>query len=69
MLQKNFFWILAFFGRFLSEKQLKLTKNEETWQNPNLLMKFCEIWYIDASQQTKMLHKNYFWIWPFLAVF
>ena len=26
MLQKNFFWISAFFGRLLIKKQLKLTK-------------------------------------------
>ena len=48
MLQKNFFWILAFFSRFLTKKQPKLTKNEENWQNPNRLMKFSEIWYVDA---------------------
>ena len=48
---KNFLWILAFFGRFLTKKQPKLTKNEEKWQNPNRLMKFSEIWYVDASQQ------------------
>ena len=35
MLQKNFFWILAFFGRFMIKRQPKLTKNEENWQNPN----------------------------------
>ena len=51
MLQKNFFWILVFFGRFLTKKQPKLTKNEENWQNPNRLMKFSEICYVDASKQ------------------
>ena len=49
MLQKNFFWISAFFGRFLTKKQPKLTKNEKNWQNSNRLMKFSEIWYVDAS--------------------
>ena len=49
MLRKNYFWIFAFFGRFLTKKQPKLTKNEENWQNPNRLMKFSEIWYVDAS--------------------
>ena len=44
---------MAFFGRFLTKKQPKLTKNEENWQNPNRLMKFSEIWYVDAFQQTK----------------
>ena len=69
MLQKNFFWISAFFGRFLTKKQPKLTKNEENWQNPNRLMKFSEIWYVDASQQEKMLQKNCFSISPFFLPF
>ena len=50
MLEKNFFWILAFFGRCLTKKQQKLTKNEENWQNPKRLMKFSEIWYLDSSK-------------------
>ena len=58
MLQKNFFGILAFFGRFSTKKQLKLTKNEENWQNPNHLLKFSEIWYVDVSQQKKCYKKN-----------
>ena len=66
---KNFFWISAFFGRFLTKKQPKLTKNEENWQNPNRLMKFSEIWYVDASQQNKMLPKNFFWISAFFGRF
>ena len=49
MLQKNYVRISAFFGRFLTKKQPKLTKNEENWQNPNRLMKLSEIWYADAS--------------------
>ena len=70
MLQKNFFWILACFGRFLTKKQSNLTKNEGNWQNPNRLMKFSEIWYVDASQQNKMLQKNFFWSSAFFfAVF
>ena len=59
MLQKNFFWISAFFGRFLTKKQPKLTKYEENRQNPNRLMKFSEIWYVDAPQQ-KNATKNFF---------
>ena len=51
MLQKNFIWISAFFGRLLTKKPQKLTKNEDNWQNLNRLMKFSEIWYVDASQQ------------------
>ena len=68
MLQKNFFWISAFFGRFLTKEQPKLTKNEENWQNPNRLMKFSEIWYVDASQQknaTKKLFLDLSLFWPF----
>ena len=30
-------------------------------------MKFSEIWYVDASQQNKMLQKNFFWISAFLT--
>ena len=48
---------------------LPLTKNEENWQNPNRLMKFSEIWYVDASQQNKMLQKNFFWISAFFGRF
>jgi len=36
------------YGRFLTNKQPKLTKNGQNWQNPNRLMKFFEIWYVDA---------------------
>ena len=64
MLQKNFFWFSAFFGRFLANK-----KNKKNWQNPNRLMKFSEIWYVDASQQKKCYKKTFFGFRPFLAVF
>ena len=37
-----------FFGRFLTKKQPKLTKNQENWQNLNRFMEFSEIWYVDA---------------------
>ena len=46
-----FFWISAFFGRFLTKKQPKLTKKEENRQNLNRLIKFSEIWYVDAFQK------------------
>ena len=29
-------------------------------KNPNRLMKFSEIWYVDASQQKKILQKTFF---------
>ena len=68
MLQKNFFWISAFFGRFLTKKQPKLTKNEENWQNLNRLIKNSKIWYVDASQKKKMLQINFFWISAFFGL-
>ena len=64
-LQKIFFWISAFFDRFLTKKQPKLTKNEENWQNLNRLMKFSEIWYVDASHQMKITSKPDFFFGPF----
>ena len=68
MLQNTFFWNSAFFGRFLTKKQPKLTKNEENWQNPNRLMKFSEICYVDASQQKKCSKKKN-WISAFFSRF
>ena len=68
MLQKNFFWILACFGRFLTKKTAKIDKTEENWQNPNRLMKFSEIWYVDASQQknaAKKLFLDFGLFWSF----
>ena len=67
--RKFFFWISALFGRFLTKKQPKLTKNEKIWRNPNRSMKFSEIWYVDASQQKKCYKKTFFGFRPFLAVF
>ena len=64
-LKKNYFSILAFLGLFLAKKQPKLNKNEENWQNPNCLIKFSKIWYVDAFQQDKMLQKNCFSILAF----
>ena len=59
------------FWQFLAKKQTKLNKNEENWQNPNCLIKFSEIWYVDTSQQKEMRQENYFMIsaffWYFLA--
>ena len=59
--QKPDFRFLPFFA--------KIYKNEENWQNPNRSMIFSEIWYVDASQQNKMLNKFFFGFWPFLVVF
>ena len=57
------FSIFSFFGL----KRAEIDKNEENWQNPNRLMKFYEIWYVDASQQ-KML-QFFFWISAFFGRF
>ena len=54
---KKYFFGFSLFWPFLTTKQSKLTKNEENWQNPNRLMKFSEIWYLDASQQKKCYKK------------
>ena len=39
---------------FLAKKQSKLIKNEENSQDPNRLVKFSEIWYLDAFQHKKI---------------
>ena len=69
MLQKNYFSILAFFLPFLAKKQPKFNKNEEHWQNPNCLMKFPEIWYVDTSRQQKMLQTKLFSILTIFCLF
>jgi len=54
----------------LDKKTAKKTaKNEENWQNSNRLKNFFEIWYVDASQQKKMLQINYFSTFAFLGLF
>ena len=44
-----------------------MTKNEENLQNPNCLIKFSKIWYVDAFQQKKCYKKTIFRFWPFLT--
>ena len=67
---KKLFLDFGLVGRFLTKKQPKLTKNEENWQNPNRLMKFSEIRYVDTSQQQQKRYKQtFFGFWPSLAVF
>ena len=66
--KKKFFLDSGFFWSFFNQKKAKIDKNEENWQNQNRLMKLSEIWYLDASQQTKCY--NYFSLdfglfWPF----
>ena len=57
---KKLFFYFGIFGPFLAKKQLKLTKKEENWQNPDALIKFSKIWYIKASKQKKIQQKNCF---------
>ena len=55
-----YFWISAFFGRFLTKKPPKLTKKEANWQNLNRLIKFSENGFVDASQQQQKCYKKLF---------
>ena len=57
---KKLFLDFGLFWSFINQKTAKIDKNEENWQNPNRLMKFSEIWYVDASQKNKRLQKNFF---------
>ena len=65
---KKLFLDFGLFWSFFNQKTAKIDKNEENWQNPNRLMKFSEIWYVDASQQnnaTKKLFLDFGLFWPF----
>ena len=57
------------FGLFWPFFNQKTAKKKKKWQNPNHLMKFSDIWYVDASQQRKCYKKTFFGFPPFLAVF
>ena len=69
IIQKNCFSFSVFFCLFLAKKKSKFDKKLRNWQNPNRLMKYSEIWYVDAFQRNKMLQKNFFFdfclFWPF----
>ena len=68
MLQKTFFLDFGLFWPFFNQKKPKMTKNEEIRQNLNRLMKFSEIWDVDASQQKECYKKLFFdfgLFWPF----
>ena len=65
---KKLFLDFGLFWSFFNQKTAKIDKNEENWQNPNRLMKFSEIWYVDASQQKNAIKKLFFdfgLFWPF----
>ena len=57
--QKNCYKIIIFrlrhFLAFCQKTAKIVKKNEENWQNPNRLIKFSEIRYVDASQQKKTI--------------
>ena len=59
------------FWPYLAKKRQKFTKNEENWQNSNRLMNFFENWFLDTSQQKKMLQKKLFFdsslLWHFFG--
>ena len=50
-------------------EQSKFIKNEENRPNLNRLIKFSEIWYVDAFQHKKIQQKKYFLILAFLGLF
>ena len=54
---------------FFTKKQLKLIKKEENSPNSNRLIKFSEIWYVDAFQLKKIQQQKYFLISAFLGLF
>ena len=66
---KTFSLDFDLFFPFFNPKTAKIDQNEENGQNPNWLMKFSEIWYVDASQRKKMLRKNFLWISAFFDRF
>ena len=49
---KKLYFDLGLFWPFLTKKQPKIN-DKKNCQNPNRLMKFSEICYVDASQQKK----------------
>ena len=69
MLQKTIFRFQLFLAFLLAKKQSKLIKNEENRPNLNRLIKFSEIWYVDAFQHKKIQPENNFFILAFLGFF
>ena len=64
------FFDFGFFWPFFNQKNSQnCQKMKKIGKNPNRLMKFSEIWYLDAFQQRKCYKKTFFGFWPFLAVF
>ena len=64
---KKLFLDFGLFWPFFNQKKAK-KKGKKNWQNPNRLMKFSVIWYVDASQQRKCYKKHFFdfgHFWPF----
>ena len=67
---KNLFSISALFGLFY-QKRAKIDQKLRKFAKSNCLIKFSEIWYVNASQQKKIQQKNYVLIlaffWPYSA--
>ena len=64
---KKLFLDFGLFWPFFNQKKAKKQPTKKNWQNPNRLMKFSEIWYVDAFQQRKCYKKN--WIPAFFGRF
>ena len=63
-----FFLDFGLFWQFATKITAKKTVTKKNWQNPNRLMKFSEIWYIDAFQQKKcykIIFLDFGLFWPF----
>ena len=59
-LKKTLFFNFGLFWSFFNQETAKIDKNEEDCQNPNGLMKFSEILYVDASQQKNAITELFF---------
>ena len=65
----NFFFLdFGLFWPFFNQKTAKIDQKRKNWQNLNCLMKFSEIWYVDASKQKECYNFFFFdfgLFWPF----
>ena len=65
---KKLFLDFGLFWPFYNQKTAKIDQKSRELAKSEPFDKFSEIWYIDASQQNKMLQKNFFGFWPFLGI-
>ena len=69
-LQKNFFLDFGLFWPFFNQKTAKIDQKSRKLAKSKPFDEFFLLsWYVDASQQNKMLHKNLFWISAFFGRF